>query len=191
MKEKKKINLPNKLTILRMVLTPFLVFFMLTEFRLSPLLSFIIFAAASISDFIDGKVARSRNLITDFGKFLDPIADKIVVLSVLICLITKGMCSPVVVVIVIFREFIVSSLRLLAATNSVVLAAEKSGKIKTAFQMISVTLVLALRSAVSLFAFNIPVSLISNILMWITAALTLYSGIEYIARNKQYLNPYE
>lgn len=191
MKEKKKINLPNRLTILRMVLTPFLVYFMLTEWRFSPLLSFIIFAAASITDFIDGKIARDRNLVTDFGKFLDPIADKIVVLSILICMITKGLCSPVVVVIVIFREFIVSSLRLLAATNSVVLAAEKSGKVKTAFQMISVTLVLALCSVQSLFGAEIPVKTISNILMWITAALTLYSGVEYIVRNRQYINPFE
>lgn len=191
MKEKKKINLPNKLTILRMVMTPFLVFFMLTDYKFSPLLSFIIFAAASITDFIDGKVARSRNLVTDFGKFLDPIADKIVVLSVLICLITKGLCSPVVVVIVIFREFIVSSLRLLAATNNVVLAAEKSGKIKTAFQMISVTLILALRSAVSLFEISMPLEIISNVLMWITAALTLWSGIEYVVRNRKYINPFE
>lgn len=191
MKEKKKINLPNRLTILRMVLTPFLVYFMLTEWRFSPLLSFIIFAAASITDFIDGKIARDRNLVTDFGKFLDPIADKIVVLSILICMITKGLCSPVVVVIVIFREFIVSSLRLLAATNSVVLAAEKSGKVKTAFQMLSVTLVLALCSVQSLFGAEIPVKTISNILMWITAALTLYSGVEYIVRNRQYINPFE
>ena len=191
MKEKKKINLPNRLTILRMVLTPFLVYFMLTEWRFSPLLSFIIFAAASITDFIDGKIARDRNLVTDFGKFLDPIADKIVVLSILICMITKGLCSPVVVVIVIFREFIVSSLRLLAATNSVVLAAEKSGKVKTAFQMLSVTLILALCSVQSLFGAEIPVKTISNILMWITAALTLYSGVEYIVRNRQYINPFE
>ncbi|MGN0444566.1 MAG: CDP-diacylglycerol--glycerol-3-phosphate 3-phosphatidyltransferase [Acutalibacteraceae bacterium] len=191
MKEKKKINLPNRLTILRMVLTPFLVYFMLTDWRFSPLLSFIIFAAASITDFIDGKIARDRNLVTDFGKFLDPIADKIVVLSILICMITKGLCSPVVVVIVIFREFIVSSLRLLAATNSVVLAAEKSGKVKTAFQMLSVTLVLALCSVQSLFGAEIPVKTISNILMWITAALTLYSGVEYIVRNRQYINPFE
>lgn len=191
MKEKKKINLPNRLTILRMVVTPFLVYFMLTDWRFSPLLSFIIFAAASITDFIDGKIARDRNLVTDFGKFLDPIADKIVVLSILICMITKGLCSPVVVVIVIFREFIVSSLRLLAATNSVVLAAEKSGKVKTAFQMLSVTLVLALCSVQSLFGAEIPVKTISNILMWITAALTLYSGVEYIVRNRQYINPFE
>ena len=191
MKEKKKINLPNRLTILRMVLTPFLVYFMLTDWRFSPLLSFIIFAAASITDFIDGKIARDRNLVTDFGKFLDPIADKIVVLSILICMITKGLCSPVVVVIVIFREFIVSSLRLLAATNSVVLAAEKSGKVKTAFQMLSVTLILALCSVQSLFGAEIPVKTISNILMWITAALTLYSGVEYIVRNRQYINPFE
>lgn len=191
MKENKKINLPNKLTILRMALTPFLVYFMMSDWRFSSLIAFLIFAAASITDFIDGKIARDRNLVTNFGKFLDPIADKIIVLSILICMITTGLCSPVVVVIVIFREFIVSSLRLLAATNSVVLAAEKSGKVKTAFQMFSVTLVLALCSVQSLFGAEIPVVIISNTLMWITAALTLYSGVEYIVRNRQYINPFE
>lgn len=188
---KKKINLPNKLTIMRMVLTPFLVFFMLTDYKLSPLFSFIIFVSASVTDFIDGKIARDRNIVTDFGKFLDPIADKIIVLSVLICMITKGLCSPVVVIIVIFREFIVSSLRLLAASNSVVLAAEKSGKVKTAFQMISVSVVLGLCSIKELFGVEIPTVLISNILMWITAALTVYSGCEYIIRNKEHINPFE
>lgn len=188
---KHKINLPNKLTIMRIIMTPFLVFFMLYSMRFSSLLSFIIFVAASITDFVDGKIARSRNLVTDFGKFLDPIADKIIVLSILICLITKGLCNPVVVIIVIFREFIVSSLRILAASNSVVLAAEKSGKVKTAFQMISISVVLGLCAIVDLFSVEIPVQTVSNILMWITAALTVYSGCEYIIRNKDYLNPFE
>lgn len=188
---KQKINLPNKLTIMRIILTPFLVFFMLCGMRFSSLLSFIIFSVASITDFVDGKVARNRNIVTDFGKFLDPIADKIIVLSILICMITKCLCSPIVVIIVLFREFIVSSLRILAASNSVVLAAEKSGKVKTAFQMASITVVLGLCAISDLFGVKIPIEIISNILMWITAALTVYSGCEYIIRNREFINPFE
>lgn len=191
MKQKRKINLPNKLTIMRIALTPFLVLSMLSENRFAPLFSLVIFATASMTDFIDGKMARSKNLVTDFGKFLDPIADKIIVLSILVCMITKGLCSPVVVVIVVFREFIVSSLRILAATNSVVLAAERSGKIKTAFQMMSITVVLGLCTVRSLLGISVPVEKISGILMWITAALTLYSGMEYTFRNRKYINPFE
>lgn len=191
MKQKRKINLPNKLTIMRIALTPFLVLSMLSENRFAPLFSLVIFATASMTDFIDGKMARSKNLVTDFGKFLDPIADKIIVLSILVCMITKGLCSPVVVVIVVFREFIVSSLRILAATNSVVLAAERSGKIKTAFQMMSIIVVLGLCTVRSLLGISVPVEKISGILMWITAALTLYSGMEYTFRNRKYINPFE
>lgn len=176
---------------MRIALTPFLVLSMLSENRFAPLFSLVIFATASMTDFIDGKMARSKNLVTDFGKFLDPIADKIIVLSILVCMITKGLCSPVVVVIVVFREFIVSSLRILAATNSVVLAAERSGKIKTAFQMMSITVVLGLCTVRSLLGISVPVEKISGILMWITAALTLYSGMEYTFRNRKYINPFE
>ncbi len=176
---------------MRIALTPFLVLSMLSENRFAPLFSLVIFATASMTDFIDGKMARSKNLVTDFGKFLDPIADKIIVLSILVCMITKGLCSPVVVVIVVFREFIVSSLRILAATNSVVLAAERSGKIKTAFQMMSIIVVLGLCTVRSLLGISVPVEKISGILMWITAALTLYSGMEYTFRNRKYINPFE
>lgn len=188
---KRKINLPNKLTILRILMTPVAVFFMLWDNPIAPLFGLVIFALASITDFFDGKIARSFNLVTDFGKFLDPIADKIIVISILICMIPKGLCSPIVVVVVIFREFVVSSLRLIAASHSVVLAAGISGKIKTASQMISVTAVLVMLSIDMFVALPFDLILVSNILMWITAAISVYSGMEYLIKNKNFVDPCE
>lgn len=191
MNKKRKMNLPNKLTLFRIILTPLLVFFLLYDFRFSPLIALVIFAVASVTDFLDGKIARKYGLVTDFGKFLDPIADKIVVLSALICFISEGLCSPVAVIIVIFREFIISSLRLIAASGSVVLAAGLSGKIKTATQMISITAVLAMLSFRSLSGGGFHVETVSLALTWLTAAVALYSGVEYIVVNRQYINPFE
>ena len=184
----KNINLPNKLTILRLLLVPVFTAFMLWNNKFSPLLALITFAAASVTDFFDGKIARERGLITDFGKFLDPIADKILVLAAFVCMIPSKLCSPVVVVIVLTREFLVSSLRLIAASRSFVIAAGKSGKVKTASQMFSIVTVLVLLSARSIFGVNIPVEIISNVLMWLTSAAAVYSGIEYVWQNRQLLD---
>lgn len=188
---KRKINLPNKLTILRILMTPLAVFFMLWDNPISPLFALVIFALASITDFFDGKIARSFDLVTDFGKFLDPIADKIIVISIIICMIPKGLCSPIVAVIVIFREFVVSSLRLIAASHSVVLAAGISGKVKTASQMLSVTVVLLFLSIDMFRKLPFDINLVSNVLMWITAAISLYSGAEYLVKNKNFIDPCE
>lgn len=178
-------NICNKLTIFRVILVPFFVLFMLcTSIPYSALWSLIIFAVASYTDHLDGKIARKRNMITDFGKFLDPMADKILVLSAMVCMITGGLCSPVVLIAVLAREFLVSSLRLVAASQNVVIAADKSGKIKTATQMFSIVAVLVMLSINQLFGTEIPVSPISNTLMWICAVLTVYSGAEYIIRNR-------
>lgn len=187
----KKINLPNKLTIMRIILTPVAVFFMLWEWKYSPLFALVVFAAASITDFFDGKIARSRNLVTDFGKFLDPIADKIIIISILICMITKSLCSPVVVIIVIFREFIVSSLRLVAASRSIVLAAGIWGKVKTASQMFSVSAVLILLSISAFKPLSFSVQTVSNVLMWINAAIAVFSGADYLVRNSSLIDPCE
>ena len=187
-KPMKKVNLPNKLTILRLLLVPLFTAFMLIDGRLMPIFALITFAAASVTDFFDGRIARKQGLVTDFGKFFDPIADKILVLSAFICMIPSGLCSPVVAVIVLTREFLISSLRLIAASHSVVLAAGKSGKIKTASQMFSIVTVLVLLSARSIFGVNIPVEIISNILMWLASAAAVYSGIEYVWRNRQLLD---
>jgi len=178
-------NICNKLTVFRIVLVPFFVLFMLcSAIPYSSLWALIIFAVASYTDHLDGKLARERNMVTNFGKFLDPMADKILVLSAMVCMVTVDLCSPVVLIIVLAREFLVSSLRLVAASQNVVIAADKSGKIKTATQMISIIVVLLLCSINQLFGTEIPVSPISHCLMWLTAALTVYSGAEYIIRNR-------
>lgn len=184
----KNINLPNKLTVLRLLLVPVFTALLLWNGRYTPLLALIVFAAASVTDFFDGRIARARGLVTDFGKFLDPIADKILVLAAFVCMIPLKLCSPVVVVIVLAREFLVSSLRLIAASHSVVIAAGRSGKIKTASQMFSVVCVLLLLSIRGIAGTDIPVELISNILMWLTSAAAVYSGIEYLWQNRGLLN---
>jgi len=178
-------NICNKLTVIRIALVPFFVLFMLCSgIPYSALWSLIIFTVASYTDHLDGKLARERNMVTNFGKFLDPMADKILVLSAMVCMVTANMCSPVVLIIVLAREFLVSSLRLVAASQNVVIAADKSGKIKTATQMVSIVVILILLSINQVFGAEIPVAPISHCLMWFTAALTVYSGTEYIVRNR-------
>lgn len=182
-------NICNKLTIFRIILVPFFVLFMLcTDIPYSTLWALIIFAVASYTDHLDGKLARERNMITNFGKFLDPMADKILVLSAMVCMVTADLCSPIVLIIVLAREFLVSSLRLVAASQNVVLAADKSGKLKTASQMISIIGVLALLSINQIFGTDIPVAEISATLMWITAAIAVYSGAEYIIKNRSLID---
>lgn len=178
-------NICNKLTLLRIIMVPFFVFFMLcADIPYSALWALLIFALASFTDYLDGKIARERNMITTFGKFLDPMADKILVLSAMVCMVTSNLCSPIVLIIVLAREFLVSSLRLVGASQNVVIAADQSGKIKTATQMLSIAGVLVLLGINQLFETAIPVAPISNCLMWLTAALAVYSGAEYIIRNR-------
>ena len=182
-------NICNKLTVLRIILVPFFVLFMLwSDIPCSALWALIIFAVASYTDHLDGKLARERNLITNFGKFLDPMADKILVLSAMVCMVTSNLCSPVVLIIVLARELLVSSLRLVAASQNVVIAADKSGKLKTATQMVSIVVILLLLSINQIFGTALPVIQISHVLMWITAVLTVYSGAEYIIRNRSLID---
>ena len=185
-----KMNLPNRLTVLRILLVPVFVLFMLWQsIPAAPLIALGIFVVASITDYTDGKIARKWNMITDFGKFLDPIADKILVLSAMICMIPSGLCSPVVVIIVIAREFLISSLRLVAASRGVVIAAGRSGKLKTISQMLSIILILILESILFVTGFDLCTHTISNILMWISCAITVFSGAEYLFRNKNFIDP--
>lgn len=172
-----------------MALVPFLVLFLLCEqIPISMIWSLVIFSAASITDYLDGKIARSRNLITNFGKFLDPMADKILVISAMICFGFMGLCSPVVLIIVIAREFMVSSLRLVAASQGIVLAAGWSGKLKPASQMVTIVVILLLLSIEQLFKVTCSIPTISHILMWITGAIALYSGIEYMVKNRKLID---
>ena len=181
-------NLPNKLTLLRVILVPFFLLFLLVDaIPYHGLWALIVFAAASVTDALDGHIARSRNLITDFGKFLGPVADKVVVFAALIAFIELGLASSVAVVIMMAREFLVSSMRMVAASKGKVIAAGKSGKVKTAVTMVSIVVILLLL-AISGFgvpAFPLPLTLISNILIWICAALTIYSGAEYLIQNRE------
>lgn len=182
-------NLPNRLTVLRILLVPVLVLFLLCEqIPFSTIWALVIFVAASITDYLDGKIARRRNMITNFGKFLDPMADKILVISAMICFSYMDLCSPVVLIIVIAREFMVSSLRLVAASQGIVLAAGWSGKLKTASQMVSIVTILLMLSISQLIMAEWPISGISHSLMWLTAGMAVYSGIEYLIKNRKMID---
>ena len=175
-------NLPNKLTLFRVVLIPFFVFFLLAPYfeEYGNYIAVAIFIVASITDFLDGKIARKYNLVTNFGKFMDPLADKLLVCSALICLIQLELIPAWVVIIIIAREFIISGFRLVASDNGVVIAASYWGKFKTAFQMLTVIVLIL----------NIPnkvFTILGTALIYVSLALTVISLIDYIAKNKDVL----
>ena len=175
-------NLPNKLTLFRVVLIPFFVFFLLAPYfeEYGKYIAVAIFIVASITDFLDGKIARKYNLVTNFGKFMDPLADKLLVCSALICLIQLELIPAWVVIIIIAREFIISGFRLVASDNGVVIAASYWGKFKTAFQMLTVIVLIL----------NIPnkvFTILGTVLIYVSLALTVISLIDYIAKNKDVL----
>ena len=175
-------NLPNKLTLFRVILIPFFVFFLLAPYfeGYGNYIAVAVFIVASITDFLDGKIARKYNLVTNFGKFMDPLADKLLVSSALICLVALNKIPAWVVVVIIAREFIISGFRLVAADNGVVIAASYWGKFKTAFQMVTV-IVLILNIPGEVFA------VIGTVLIYISLVLTVISLIDYIAKNKDVL----
>ncbi|MCR5303838.1 MAG: CDP-diacylglycerol--glycerol-3-phosphate 3-phosphatidyltransferase [Lachnospiraceae bacterium] len=176
-------NLPNKLTMLRVLMIPFFVFFMLfTEtdpgFKWFAL---ALFCLASLTDMFDGMIARKYNLITDFGKFMDPLADKLLVTSAMICLTALGKLPAWVTVIVVAREFAISGFRLIAADNGIVIAASMWGKSKTVSQMAMVILLIA--------DLTYPwYVVLSNVVMWIAVILTVVSLVDYIAKNRSVLD---
>lgn len=138
-------NLPNKLTVLRMILVPFFVLALLWPFPHHFLIALIIFGAASYTDHLDGMLARKKNQITDFGKFMDPLADKILVISALVCFVSLGLCDVWLVLLIIAREFMVTSIRLVAAGKGSVIAANNWGKAKTVSQIIAICVILLLQ----------------------------------------------
>ena len=174
-------NLPNKLTIMRVLLIPFFVFFMLTpDIAYGNYIAVAIFIVASLTDMLDGKIARKYNLVTNFGKFMDPLADKLLVCSAMICLIQTGQLASWIVIVIIAREFIISGFRLVASDNGIVIAASYWGKFKTTFQMLMVIVLIL----------NIPNSffrILGVILTYIALILTVVSLIDYIAKNKEVL----
>ena len=170
-------NLPNKLTVLRVIMIPFFVIALMMEGGVNQtyrMIATAIFVIASLTDFLDGNIARKYNLVTNFGKFMDPLADKLLVCSALICLIELGQLPAWMVLIIISREFIISGFRLVASDNGVVIAASYWGKWKTVFQMISVILLILNIEALSM---------VTTLALWIALALTVISLIDYIKKN--------
>ena len=170
-------NLPNKLTLLRVFMIPIFVVFMLVD--ITPFDNWIalaVFILASLTDLLDGKIARKYNLVTNFGKFMDPLADKLLVCSAMICLVEMHIIPAWIVIIIIAREFIISGFRLIASDNGVVIAASYWGKFKTVFQMVMICLMIA----------NIPaLRLLTDIVMWVALILPIVSLIDYLWKNKE------
>ncbi|RKQ30983.1 MULTISPECIES: CDP-diacylglycerol--glycerol-3-phosphate 3-phosphatidyltransferase [Clostridia] len=174
-------NLPNKLTVLRVIMVPFFVFFMLTDVGgpANKWIALILFCVASLTDMLDGKIARKYNLVTNFGKFMDPLADKLLVCSAMICMIEMGKLPAWIVIVIIAREFIISGFRLVASDNGIVIAASYWGKFKTVFQMAMIIVLIA--------DFGGIFDIIAQVLIWIALALTVISLIDYIVKNKEVL----
>ena len=171
-------NTPNKLTVARMILVPFLVLFMLTDLggEANRYIAHAIFVVASVTDWFDGKLARKYNLVTNFGKFMDPLADKLLVCSAMICFIELEKLPAWFVIIIIGREFIISGFRLVASDNGVVIAASYWGKFKTTFQMLMIIyLVVDLQFAYA--------NIVGMVLVYVALALTVISLVDYIAKN--------
>ena len=175
---KNKMNLPNQLTILRTIMIPFFLIFLYTDFwgKGNAYAAAAIFIIASLTDMLDGKIARKYNLVTNFGKFMDPIADKLLVCSALIALVDLGKIASWIVIVIISREFIINGLRLVASDNGVVIAASYWGKFKTIFQMIMI---------ISLIM-DLPIlfmDIINMVLIYASLALTVISLIDYVCKN--------
>lgn len=171
-------NLPNKLTVLRVCMIPFFVVFMLTDLggTYGKYIALAIFAAASLTDLLDGKIARKRNLVTNFGKFMDPLADKLLVCSALICLVEMERLAAWMVIVIISREFIISGFRLIASDNGVVIAASYWGKFKTTFQMIMIILLILDLGG--------SFAVVETAVTWIALILTVVSLLDYLIKNK-------
>lgn len=186
-------NLPNKLTVLRMVLVPFFVLALLWPFPHHCLVALILFGAASYTDHLDGKLARKNNQITDFGKFMDPLADKILVISALVCFVSLGLCDVWLVLLIIAREFMVTSVRLVAAGKGKVIAANNWGKLKTVSQIVAICVILFTQYLQELGSLGILpwISEETAVLFWcigeiFLAVATLFSvlsGLIYLRQN--------
>ena len=180
-----KLNIANKLTLARIVLVPFFAFFIIypvftyEHTTWSRIIAAAIFILAAITDFLDGKIARKKQIITHFGKFMDPLADKLLVCSAMICLIPSGKLPTAVVIVIIAREFIISGFRLVASDNGVVIAANYWGKFKTVSQMAMIIVLIA--------DFGGVFDMVGTVLIWIATALTVISLVDYVWANREVL----
>lgn len=189
-------NLANKITLARIFLVPIMMFFLLVNFNIFPeihlesfqinvnqIIAALIFIIAASTDGLDGYIARSRKMVTNLGKLLDPLADKLLVAAVLISLVDMGKCDAWIAIVIISREFAVTGLRQIALLEGAVVAASKWGKIKTATQITAIILML-----LNNFPFEFIGIRVDLIMMWIAAFVTIYSGIDYFVKNKNVLN---
>lgn len=177
-----EMNLPNKLTMLRVIMIPVFLIVLLSGFVSTPLnryIAVIIFMAASFTDYLDGHIARKYNLVTNFGKFMDPLADKLLVAAALISMVELGDIAAWIVIVIISREFIITGFRLIAVENGRVIAASMWGKAKTVSQMIMIIIVL---SGI------LQGSIINTVLIYLAAVLTIISGVDYIVKNIEVLH---
>jgi len=179
-------NLPNKLTVLRVLMIPiFVALYFMPSIPHNYLWALIVFAAASLTDMLDGAIARKRGLITDFGALMDPLADKLLVMSAMLCFVHSGHVHAVIVVVLLGREFLVTSIRLVAASKGEVIAADRLGKLKTVFQMlwVCIGLLFIWQAGIACPAAN-TFEMIFNVLTWLVLALTVISGLNYVSRNR-------
>ena len=186
-------NLPNKLTLARICLIPVFVLFMHWDISYRYFIAAAVFAIASFTDFLDGHIARKQGIVTDFGKFADPLADKILTTTAIVYLMYLGLCHPLVIILIITREFAVSGIRMVAAGSAegVVIAANIWGKIKTVLQMVSVIVVYVMLGFLELYTTTALATwtyLLSNILMWTIAVITVFSGVQYLWQNRHFVN---
>lgn len=189
-------NLPNKLTVFRILLIPvFILFMSVNTLPHWALISLIIFAAASFTDMLDGKIARARNLVTNFGIFLDPFADKMLTASAFVLLVDKHVIPAWIAIVIVAREFAVSGLRTIAANEGTVIPASKLGKIKTALQMVSIVFALMAMtlktdpSFASLSGITGAFNILTNILLYSAGIMTLISGIDYFVKGWSSIDP--
>lgn len=188
-----KLNLPNKLTLIRMLLAPIYLALMLIEFPYHYIVALAVFAVASLTDMLDGKIARKNNLITVFGKLLDPLADKMLTTAALLAFMREGWCSIWIVMIVLTREFAVAGVRLIATAQGIVIPANYWGKAKTVSQMVFTIVIMLLAELDATFdifanAGWFTLARVSNIMLWITAVLTVVSGITYFVDSKKLID---
>ena len=185
-----KINLPNRLTLLRIILIPIFVVLASFEILYCQLAAAVVFAVACITDYLDGNIARKRNLVTNFGKFADPIADKMLVMSAYVVLVGQERMPAWVCIIFLAREFTISGFRLVAAGSGKVIAAGILGKIKTATQMVASIMLLILvpcnGKADSALLGNVGI-IVTNVMMYIAVVMTVWSGTDYIYKNRSFI----
>lgn len=176
-------NLPNKLSMLRICMVPVFVALALVEAQWAQLTALAVFCLASLTDLLDGQIARRRNLVTNFGKFIDPIADKLLVMSALVVLVGQGRMPAWVCILMLAREFAISGFRLVAAGTGKVIAAGWLGKVKTVTQMAAVILLLLLKPVAGELLLGAGGVWVADIAMYVSAVMTVWSGVDYIARN--------